>query len=90
MRFNFLDYKEKIIEDNNEIIDYINENQKIPNNTFRILIYECQEENNIQFYLDKEKYFSAMIRTKDYLLDFQTFKDLKKKFIISSPKNLKF
>jgi len=75
MRFNFLDYKEKIIENINGIIHYINENQKIPNNTFRILIYECQEENNIQFYLDKEKYFSAMIRTKDYHSDFGTFKE---------------
>ena len=67
MRFNFLYYKEKIIEDNNGLIDYINENSKIPDNTFRILIYECPEENKTQFYLDKEKYFSAMIRIKNYL-----------------------
>ena len=33
-----------------------------------------QEEIKIQFYLDKENYFSTMIRIKGYLSDFEIFK----------------
>ena len=66
--YNFLKIEKKIIkeEDLNNIKD-----KKIYENNYRILLYE---DNRINFRIDNEKYFSAMINNKDFNDDNNEFK----------------
>ena len=72
-KYNFINYQEKKIKNNNELIQYINENKKIHDNVFRNIIFDTSENNEIKFLIDNGQYFSSMINIKEFQKNFNDF-----------------
>lgn len=79
--YNFLKINELIIKSNNELNKYINENKKINENVFRIIIFNSIDGFEIKFTIENGKYFSSMLDIKDYDKDYEDFKNEYKKKI---------
>ena len=58
---NCIKYNKIIINNEKELDEYIEKHKKIPDDTFRILYYHSDLNDNIKFLIDKEESFSYII-----------------------------